>query len=293
MIQVQSGTFHSFDDVPIYYEIRGQGEPVIFVYGIACLINHWHYQLEYFSQNFQTVAFDIRGHHKSGIPENLENLTLDAIAKDIAPMMRELGLKKAHFVGHSFGAQVILKTFDLFPELFQSITFINGFSKNPIKGMFGLDIVEPLFYYAKTLHEKSPAALTEFWKILVDNPLSKFGLGIVGGFNLKHTQLKDIEIYTRGVAHLPMKILIPYFEDMMSYQGESAAKKIDVPTLIVSGDKDMVTPQTFQTELHQLIKGSELFVVPYGSHCTQLDFPDYINLLLEKFFLSHKINTGT
>ena len=288
MIHVQSGTFRSFDGVPIYYEVRGKGEPIIFIYGIACLINHWHCQLEYFSHNFQTTAFDMRGHHKSGLPEDTQNLTIEAIAKDLPPLMRELGLKKAHFVGHSFGTPVILKAYSLFPELFQSIAFINGFAKNPLKGMFGLDFVEPLFHKAKQFHKNSPDLFASLWRFFIDNYISKFGLGLVVGFNLRHTQLKDIEIYTRGVSTLPLQALLLYYEDMINFNGEELAEKIAVPTLIISGDKDFVTPQKLQYDLHDLIKGSEFCVVPYGSHCTQLDFPDYINLRLEKFLLNNR-----
>src|SRR5690606_5718860 len=144
-------------------------------------------------------------------------ISLEALAKDLRCLLQTLQLEKAHFVGHSFGAQILLKAYELSPEIFQSLTFINGFAKNPIKGMFGLDLAENLFLQLRKLHEKSPQMVTEVWRALVDNPLSKFGLGILGGFNLKHTQLKDIEIYTRGVAHLPFRVLIPLFEDMMSY----------------------------------------------------------------------------
>ena len=77
---------------------------------------------------------------------------------------------------------------------------------------------------------------------------------------------------------------MPMFEDMMSFDGYAIAAKIELPTLIIAGDRDFVTPMKFQEELHESVKGSELIVVPYGSHCTQLDFPDYVNLRLEKHF---------
>ena len=63
MINVQSGFVRSYDGTPIHYEVRGKGEPIVFVYGIACLMNHWHYQVEYFSQFRQVITFDLRGHH--------------------------------------------------------------------------------------------------------------------------------------------------------------------------------------------------------------------------------------
>lgn len=286
VVEKTTGSFQSFDGTSIYYEVHGKGQPLILVYGIACLMNHWHFQVEHFAKTHQVICFDIRGHHKSGVPEHEGLLTLECVAKDIPYLLRELGIKKADFVGHSFGAQCILKTYELSPEIFKSITFINGFAKNPIKGMFGLDVVEPFFYFLKGQYQKNPELLSSLWKAAVDNPLAGFGAALAGGFNLRLTQFKDIEIYVRGVAQIPLNVFIAYFEDMMNFQGELVARSISVPTLIISGEKDMVTPQRFQDELHAEIKGSEFVRVPYGSHCTQLDFPDYINLKIEKFLNS-------
>lgn len=282
-VPFHSGKFQSFDGTPIYYEVRGRGEPIVFIYGLACLINHWHFQIEHFSQTHQVIVFDARAHHKSGVPENKDNLSLEAIAKDIPYLFREVGIRKAHFAGHSFGAQTMLKAYELSPELYNSMIFINGFAKNPIKGMFGLDIIEPFFKLVKTNYERNPQLFDTIWKKIVENPLSILGSGLLGGFNLNVTQLKDIEIYARGVAQMSLSIFIPLFENMMGFNGEAIAHKVDVPTLIISGDRDMVTPLKFQEELHALIKKSEFVRVPYGSHCTQLDFPDYINLKIDKF----------
>ncbi len=282
-IPFQSGRFQSFDGTSIYYEVRGEGEPIVFIYGLACLINHWHFQIDHFAQTHQVIAFDIRGHHKSDIPEDRSHLSLDAIAQDIPYLLREVGVKKAHFVGHSFGAQSMLKAYERSPELFLSLIFVNGFAKNPIKGMFGLDVVEPFFQLMKSSFEKSPETIDLVWKKIVENPVAMLGAGMAGGFNLKLTHFKDIEIYARGLSQTSLGVFIPYFEDMMNFAGEKVAAKVQKPTLIISGDKDMVTPLRFQQELHQLIKGSEFVRVPYGSHCTQLDFPDYVNLKIEKF----------
>jgi pimeloyl-ACP methyl ester carboxylesterase len=290
-VPFQSGNFKSFDGTSVYYEVRGRGEPIIFIYGIACLINHWHFQIEHFSQNHQVIAFDIRGHHKSGIPERKENLSLEAIAKDIPFLFRELGLRKAHFVGHSFGAQAMLKTYELTPELFSSMIFINGFAKNPIKGMFGLDIIEPFFNIVKAQYAKNPELLDLLWKKAIENPLAILSSGLMGGFNLKLTQVKDIEIYARGVAQTSLSVFIPFFEDMMRFEGAAIAASVKVPSLIISGEKDLVTPLRFQEDLNRLIPKSQFVRIPYGSHCTQLDFPDYTNLTIEKF-LSRPVSSA-
>lgn len=278
-----TGSLSSFDGTSIYYEVRGSGEPIIFVYGIACLMNHWHHQIDYFSKSYQVITFDIRGHHKSTVPENLNNLTIESIAQDIQSLMTHLGLQSAHFAGHSFGVPILIQLAAMSPEKIKSLIFINGFSKNPIKGMFGLDVVESIFDLVKSQYDHNPTLWNSLWKTATNNQISMWLSGLAGGFNLRLTQFKDIEIYAKGVAQIPLEVFMPLFEDLMKFNGDDHLGHIKAPTLILSGDHDMVTPLKFQEEMHSLIKGSEFVVIPYGSHCTQLDFPDYVNLKMEKF----------
>ncbi|ASD62056.1 alpha/beta fold hydrolase [Bdellovibrio bacteriovorus] len=287
-----TGSFESFDGTPIYYEVRGEGEPLVLVYGIACLLNHWHHQIEYFSKKYQVISFDLRGHQKSCPVADVSQLTVDALSKDIIGLMAHLNIRKAHFAGHSFGAPLLLDLYEKKPELFLSMVFINGFAKNPIKGMFGLDVVEPFFYFVKSQYENQPDVWNTLWKLAVDNPMSMYIAALAGGFNLKVTHFKDIEVYARGVARMNLEVFLRLFEELMKYDGEPVLEKIEVPVLIISGEKDMVTPIRFQYHFKEKIKHSEFVLVPYGSHCTQLDFPDYTNLKIEKFLLDvkeHKI----
>lgn len=288
LIPLQSGKFKSFDGTEIYYEVRGQGEPVVFVYGIACLMNHFRFQVDHLAKSHQTIVFDLRGHHKSDLPQNKENMTLAAVGQDLAFLLRTLGHKHAHFVGHSFGVPAILAGYQSSPTIFKTMTFINGFAKNPIKGMFGLDFVEPFFYFFKKRYESNPILLSALWKVFTDNPVAALSASLAGGFNMKVSQFKDIEIYAKGVSQISLDAFLPLFEDMMKFNGEDIARSIQKPVLIMSGDRDFVTPQSFQQELHKNTTGSEFVSIPYGSHCCQLDFPEFVNLKLENFLAAHR-----
>lgn len=283
LIYKQTGSIISFDDTEIYYEIRGEGEPLVFCYGIGCLFNHWIHQVKYFSKEYKTILVDYRAHNKSEVPLNYQNISIEAIAKDIQLLLENLKLEKAHFVGHSFGAQVLVKTFDLYPEIFKSMTFINGFVKNPIHGMFGSDLPKKTFELLKTGNEYLPETVGFLWKNLINNPLAGAASALAGGFNLTLTSFKDIEIYTKAISEMDLRAFLILFEDMMNFDGTSILSKINVPCLIISGKKDNITPPEHQEDLHQKIKNSELCVMAYGSHCTQLDLPEYVNLRMESF----------
>ncbi|MCC2677881.1 MAG: alpha/beta fold family hydrolase [Pseudobdellovibrio sp.] len=282
-IEKKTGYFKAIDGTPIYYEVRGQGEPLVFIYGIACLMNHWHNQVEYFSKTHQVILFDIRGHHKSVPVNNVNNFTFEHLAFDVKSLLKHLNLEKAHFVGHSFGVPYLLKTYEQFPELFKSMTFVNGFARNPLKKLYGFEFAEPLFNFIRTQHQKYPDLWNNLWRGLMDNPVAFQLAALGGGFNIKLTQFKDIEMYGRGVSRLELPYFFELFDQLLKFDGTSILSKIEVPTFIIAGDRDILTPTSFQREMHETISDSEFVLIPYGSHCCQLDFPDYLNLKLAEF----------
>lgn len=285
-IPKKTGSFKSYDGTRIYYEVRGEGPPIFLAYGIGCLMNHWGHQIKFFSQNYQTVAFDYRAHHKSEIPSDRSELHIEALAKDLLCLMDHLGFEKASFWGHSYGTQVLLKAYDIGPQYFSNLVFINGFASDPIAGMFGNDLAGKTFDLVKSGFDMAPETLSYLWKNAINNPLAVHMSALLGGFNLSLTHLKDIEIYMKGVAAMDLKAFLTLFEDMMKYDGRPIFTQIEVPTLIIGGKKDSVTPQKYQEEMHLKIPHSQFLMVPYGSHCTQLDMPDLVNLRIEKFLSS-------
>jgi pimeloyl-ACP methyl ester carboxylesterase len=284
LIPKTTGYFKSFDGTRIYYEVRGDGRPLVMAYGIGCLINHWNPQIKYFSRTHKTIVFDYRAHHKSDMPESRQHLTIDALAQDIRGLMDHLHLEKASLWGHSFGAQVAVRTYDMFADRIHNLVFINGFVTNPIQGMFGNDLASSAFHLFKEGYQRLPETLSFLWRTAVTNPLSIQLAALAGGFNLKVAHLKDIEIYARGIAAIDLNAFLTLFENMMSYDGRPVLDRIQVPTLIIGGRNDSVTPRHYQEEMHRRIKGSQFLMVPFGSHCTQLDMPDLVNLKVEQFF---------
>ncbi|MFN3455209.1 MAG: alpha/beta fold hydrolase [Pseudobdellovibrio sp.] len=282
-IEKKTGYYTALDGTPIYYETHGHGEPIVFIYGIGCLINHWHPQVEFFSKTHQVILFDIRGHHKSVPVSNPHNMSFEHLAFDLKGLLNHLGHKNANIIGHSFGVPYQIKAYEQFPDIFKSLVFINGFARNPLKKLFGLEFVEPLFKFIKEQHSKYPDLWNTLWRNLVDNPIAFQLAALSGGFNIKLTQFKDIEMYGRGVSRLELNLFFNLFEELLNFNGTQILQQIDKPTLIIAGDRDFLTPPQYQSEIREAITHSEFVVVPYGSHCCQLDFPDFINLKIKDF----------
>ena len=278
-----TGYFKSFDGTRIYYETRGRGEPLIFLYGVGASINHWNTQVKYFSDSFQTIVFDYRAHHKSDIPRNLDNLSIEDMATDLHQLIRHLDITKASFFGHSLGAQVLVAAYKVNPEVFEKLIFINGFISNPIKGRVNLYLARQLLRTLFSAQKRLPNTLDYVWEKIFTNPLFVYVSALCGGFNSQLTSLKDIEIYGRGVGALDTQSFLILFENMMNYDGKFALREVSCPTLVIAGQKDSMTPLKYQKEIHDNLVNGEWRAISTGSHSTQLDMPDLINLYSEQF----------
>ena len=188
--------------------------------------------------------------------------------------------------GHSFASQIIIAAYQKRADIFSNLILINAFADNPLKkslgGKYALLLAETLCMSQR----KMPRPLTAVWKTVVNHPLTLRLSALAGGFNLELSSYRDLEVYSRGVSSMNLDVFTSLFEEMLSFQGQQVLRKISVPTLIIGGSKDSVTPLAYQMELHASIPQSEFLAVPLGSHCTPLDMPELVNLRIEKFLNS-------
>ncbi len=256
---------------------------MVFVYGLACGMNHWNHQIQYFSKNYQVITYDLRGHQRSLEGVEKENLNIEWMTKDLIQLMEVLKLKSTTAIGHSYGVPLIIRAAQNRPDLIEHMVFINGFARSPLKKMFGTDAVENFFNFVKSTYHQAPSVFDGLWKNIVLNPATAYLTALAGGFNIKLTAFKDIEIYSRGVAQMRLEHFMPLFEELFELNEVSRLPELKQETLVIEGENDLVTPGKHQLDFVENIKNVQHTVVPYGSHCTQLDFPDYVNLRLEKF----------
>lgn len=282
-IQKTSGYFNSFDGTRIYYETRGSGKPLVFVYGIACLINHWHPQLSAFSESYQTIICDFRGHHFSDTPRDKKNLSIDALAQDLVCLCDHLKIDKALFLGHSFGNAVLLQSYLKKPELFAGACFISSFFSSPFAHLIAPEQTVEALNYVKKLYNVAPSLVTMAWKFGVTNPLSVFLSAITGGFNIQKTSRKDIEIYAQGVANIDVRVFVTLFEELLQLNSLDHLQEFTLPALVIAGERDSLTSLSMQQTISHCLPQSEFYSLDQGSHCIQLDFPAEVNERIQQF----------
>ena len=105
--------------VKLYYEIHGEGDPVILVCGLGSQLQSWATQVPIYSKHFKVIVFDNRGSGKSDKTEE-RYLTSD-MAEDTAALMEHLEIESAHIVGKSMGGMIAQWLAIHYPEKVQKL----------------------------------------------------------------------------------------------------------------------------------------------------------------------------
>ncbi len=94
------------NDIELYYEIHGEGEPIIFSHAWMEDCSVWNSQIELFSKKYKVIAYDHRGHGNSDKPKT--NYSIQTLSNDLYSLIQKLNLEKVTLVGNSMGGMTAL-----------------------------------------------------------------------------------------------------------------------------------------------------------------------------------------
>jgi pimeloyl-ACP methyl ester carboxylesterase len=121
-------TVESADGVPIAYDVKGEGMlALVFVHGWSCDRTYWREQVEPFSSGFRVVTVDLAGHGESG--GGRKAWTIEAFGDDVAAVVRQLGLRRAIFIGHSMGGDVIVEAARQLPGRVAGLVWVDTYKQ--------------------------------------------------------------------------------------------------------------------------------------------------------------------
>ena len=123
--------FFDSNGVRIRYQVRGEGPPVVLLHGFGETLESWDRAgvVRALSPHFRVITMDVRGHGRSDKPHDRKAYGTE-LAGDVARLLRQLGITKAHVVGYSMGALVALDFADLHQEHTLSVV-LGGAGWNP------------------------------------------------------------------------------------------------------------------------------------------------------------------
>ena len=243
----------------IGFEEAGTGEavPIIFLHGVGSDKSVWRPQLEHFGRTRRAIAFDYPGYGDSDPAP--EGTTRDDYASVVISAMRELGIDRSHICGLSLGGVVAIAIHHADEKRCASLILADTFAIHP-QG-------EAIYARAMTASEN----LRSMAEARVDMLLAQPSAPRVRREVVETMSGIDPQAYCIGA------------EAVWLADQRERAKQIHVPTLILVGDQDLITPPELSDELAGLIPDARVQVIEDAGHISNLEKPAEFNHALELF----------
>lgn len=221
-----------------FYTMEGQGEPVLFLHGgFDTCVNYSNLFAE-LVDDFCVIAVDRRGHGRTADTDAPFDYAL--MAEELASFTRKLNLSSFHVIGYSDGANIGLHMASRFPKMIKSLIAISG----NYKGSSGM----------------SEGCLKMFDALSV-------------AFVREH-MAEVLEQYAELNPKPAPETFIAKTKKLWNQESiisRELLTTLQVPTLLVGGDRDMILPEQF-VEMKALIPDSSLLMLPYCGHFVFQDF---------------------
>ena len=253
------------DGIKIYYEIEGEGPPVVMIHGFAGNsegVKNQTNWIENLKDNYQLILLDCRGHGKSDKPHD-DSYYGQKMTDDVIKLLEHLSIEKANFLGYSMGASIIFHILVTKPE----------FIISAVLGGFVITLNEKEI--AKDL-EDTKQVIEAFRAESIDQIKDPMARALRQFAELRENDLLALAAVQAGW-------LKDWSQIMPSpAQMKGALKKIKVPVMTVLGSNDDIQPGE-KTLFAQLIPGACHFQIQGKDHLTVIPDPKF--LMVVKAFL--------
>ena len=217
-------------------------------------------QLEFF-KNYSTLSYDILGHGKSSL--NKDNITFDDFSDQLIDLIDHLKIKKIHVVGFSIGSLIARNFATKFSDRLKSLTLLCSIYKRSEEQQ---KIVNQRFEQAKKELKLSKQALKRWFtdKYLENNP-------------------SIYEKISNILSSNNMKNFLKVYELFVNHKNDENFDKINVNTLIMTGEFDIGSTVEMSNELNKIITNSQLKIIKDGKHLCGIECANDVNLSIKNF----------
>ena len=251
-------------DVEIGYEDVGKGLPIVFLHGFPHDRSLWAPQLGALMDRCRCIAPDMRGFGESAVHGPY---TMNRYADDVVALLDTLHIERAVIAGLSMGGYIAF-----------------AFWRRHRARVRGLVLADTRAGADNTEGRAKRRAMIDTVRAEGIEPLVDAQVtGMLGKTTReKHPELADY--VKRMLARAPAEGVIGALEAMIARPDSTETlATIDVPTLVVVGDEDVLTPPKDARAMHEAIRGSRLEVVPGAGHLSNLERPAAFNHVVSEF----------
>ena len=254
-------------DIELWTERRGQGPDVLLIGGLGDTVESWQFQLDGLSERYLLTAFDNRGAGRTPLPEG--RLSATTMADDAAALLRTLEVPSAHVVGYSMGSAIAQELALRHPELVRSLVLMSTYARPD--ALWRAQLV-----FWRWLAEVAPSerAFFEAFFTWVYTPRAHAD-GTVG------------RIVEEALA-FPHKQSVEAFQAQvdvcLAHDAADRLPGIAAPTLVLSGELDIILPPRFGRSVTAEIPNARFEVMPGEAHQPFQEVPEEFNARVETFW---------
>ena len=249
------GTSYTFNKI-------NEKDPIVFIHGVGLTKEIWEPQVNFF-KDYNTLTYDLLGHGNT--PLDKSQLSFKNFSEQLLNLINELSFNKIHLVGFSLGGLIARHFTSTHGDRLSSLIIHGSIykrtedQKRVVKGRFELaKSNKPVSkhsairrWLSEDFIKKNPDIYNKIYSDLEKNNLKNF--------------LKCYEIF------------VNYIDD------DSMLKKINVDTLITTGQNDVGSTPEMSKNLSKMIQGSEFIEIKRGKHLCSIECADDVNITFKEF----------
>lgn len=264
--------FTEWKGVKLHYIDRGQGTPVMLLHGYAGSFDNWSVLAENFPGNYRLIIPDLPGLGLSQFPEDLplDVSYIDLYTDFTHHLIEELELDSLYIVGNSLGGLLAWETTIREPRV-KKLVLLNA---------AGYSIEDVGSYFIKFSQSRMFEIVAKRGTPkIVARQAAKGCLGDKSKLDKERVEAFSSMLNKEGTLEA-----IGRLGSSGQYPDSTQISQVNVPTLIIWGDKDGVIPVSHSYKFHRDIKGSELEIYEGSGHVPMLENPDRLRQDLIRFF---------
>lgn len=292
LLPIEKKRVKSFDGTEIaYYATRKpkkDAPSILLANGLGGPFLAFRPLIEFFLDRFHLITWDYRGLYESARPlyNRPSDYTVAHHVRDLEAIISAEHIERASLIGWSMGVQIALETFRTKRQLLKTLVLMNGTTGRPLDTLTPLPgakiLLPPLVRAARHAHGiATQVTRRAMWQ--PESPAWLKRMGFIG-------PTLDDEVFAELVfafSKLDMEGYLHNLSAINDHDAKNVLSSINIPTLIITGDRDSFTPPELAQRMATRIPRSEILIVREGTHYTPVEFPELVNLRIERFFRDH------
>ena len=248
----------TIEDKRIYYNIKksGSNRAIIFVHGSGGSSYTWKNQVK-LDVDYDLITLDLPSHDKS---DNFSDLSLHLYVDVVHLLIKSLNYENVILCGHSLGGAIVQQYYFTYPNDVSGLILFNTGGKLRV----------------------APFILNS-----LKNNYQEFIDSLPAGAFYRTTSKETIEHYIQEISKISADVTYKDFKICDGFDVLEKLNTIEVPSLIIVGKQDQLTPVKYSEFFRNKIKNSELHIINKAGHMVMLEKPNEVNQAIENFISTH------